>query len=365
MKDQDGADRRRARTRACDNAFASACAFALKSVSSALLVGLVCLSPAKAASPANFYAGKTLTVLVASDAGGGYDVYARLLAQYLGKYIPGSPSIVVQDEPGAGGLRAAQEIYSVVAKDGSEIGFLRGSNMLDSVLGIRGADIDPNRFAWIGNMAGDTDLCTFWYTSGVHSFADLLTKQVLVGASGNGSQGFIFPNAINHILHTKMKIIAGYKGVGDRILALQQGELQGNCGMNASTITGIYSELIASGKLVPIMQSGLRPYPALPNVPLTQTYATDDTQRRILTTVSSQMEISRIFAAPPETPKDRVAILRTAFMQAAKDPGLAADAKRAKLDLAPSTGEEVARIVQVMSNLSAADKTEARTALGE
>jgi tripartite-type tricarboxylate transporter receptor subunit TctC len=329
----------------------------------ALLTGS--LLTAGAARAADFYAGKTLTIIVGSDAGGGYDVYARLLARYLSKYIPGSPTIVVEDEPGAGGLRAAQEIYAVVPKDGSEIGYLRGSTMMDSVLGIRGGQIDPNKFEWLGNMAGDTDLCVFWHTAGVHSFKDLQDKQLLVGASGNGSQGYIFPNAINYVLHTKMKVIAGYKGVGDRIIAMEQGELQGNCGMNASTLTGIYSQIIADGKLIPIVQSGLHAYPAVPNVPLTQSFATTDEQRRILRTISSQMEISRIFAAAPGTPKERVALLRKAFLQAMKDPGLAADAKRAKLDLSPSSGEDVAAIVSQMSDLSPADKIEARKALGE
>jgi tripartite-type tricarboxylate transporter receptor subunit TctC len=319
----------------------------------------------KPAAAADFYSGKTLTIIVASDAGGGYDVYARLLARFLGKYIPGSPTIVVQDEPGAGGLRAAQEIYAVAEKDGTKVGYLRGSNMLDSVLGIRGQEIDPGKFEWIGNMAGDTDLCSFWSTSGVRSFQDLKDKEILVGASGNGSQGYIFENAMNRILHTRMKIISGYKGTGDRIIAAERGEIQGNCGMNASTVTAIYSQLLADGKLLPIVQSGLRPYPTLPNVPLTQSFAVTDDQRQVLTTISSQLEISRVYAAPPGIPSDRAEILRKAFMQAASDPELLSDAKKQKLDMNPSSGDDVAKIVAQMSSLSPERKAEARAALGE
>ncbi len=330
----------------------------------AVVLGLSIVST-KAVTAADFYAGKTLTIIVSSDAGGGYDVYARLLARFLAKYIPGSPTIVVQDEPGAGGLRAAQEIYAVAEKDGTKIGYLRGSSMLDSVLVIRGQEIDPTKFVWIGNMAGDTDLCSFWHTSGVQSFQDLKDKEVLVGASGNGSQGYIFANAMNNLLHTKMKIISGYKGTGDRIIALQQGELQGNCGMNASTVTAIYSSLLSSGQLVPVVQSGLRPYPSLPNVPLTQSFAMTDDQRQVLTTISSQLEISRVYAAPPGIPADRAEILRKAFMQAVADPDLLSEAKKAKLDINPSSGEEVAKIVADMSGISAASKKEARAALSE
>ena len=314
---------------------------------------------------AEFYSGKTLTFLVSSNAGGGYDTYTRLLGRYISKYIPGSPAVVVQNEPGGGGLRAAQEIYAVVGKDGATIGNLRASNMLDSILNIRGGEIDPSKYEWIGNMTSDTDLCTFWKTAGVRTFEDLKKKQVLVGASGTGSQGYTFPNAINQVLHTKMKIIPGYQGTGDRILAVQQGELQGNCGMNASTVTSLYPQLIANGDLIPVMQSGLRPYSALPNVPLTQSFASNDNQRRVLTTIFSQMEIARVFAAPPGVPKARVEILRKAFMQAVSDPGLLAEAKRMKLDIVPLSGEGVDKIVADMSTLSPDLKKEVRAALGE
>lgn len=324
----------------------------------------VSLAMPGAARAADFYSGKTLTILVASDAGGGYDTYTRFLARYIQKYIAGAPNIVIQDEPGGGGLRAAQEIYSVVEKDGTKIGNLRASNMLDAILNVRGGEIDPNKYVWIGNMASDTDLCTFAKTAGVRSFDDLKTKQVLIGASGTGSQGYSFPNAMNVVLHTQMKIIPGYKGTADRILAVQQGELQGNCGMNASTVTSLYPQLLADGTLVPIMQSGLRPYSALPNVPLTQSFATTEEQKRILVSIYSQMDIARVFAAPPGTPADRVEILRNAFLQAMNDPALIAEAKKLHLDIDPISGDDVAKIVAQMADLSAELKAQVRAALG-
>ena len=319
----------------------------------------------RAADAADFYAGKTLTFLVSSNAGGGYDTYTRLLGRYIGKYIPGSPSVVVQNDPGGGGLRAAQQIYAVADKDGTKIGNLRASNMLDSILQIRGGEINPSKYEWLGNMTSDTDLCTFWSTAGVKTFQDLQKKQVLVGSSGVGSQGYTFPYAINQVLHTKMKIISGYEGTGDRILALEQGELQGNCGMNASTVTSLYPQLLSEGKLIPIMQSGLRPYPALPNVPLTQSFATNDSEKKILTTIFAQMDIARVFAAPPGTPQDRVAILRKAFMQSMQDPSLLAEAKKLKLDINPLDGAGVAKVVADMSSLTPDLKKQVRAALGE
>ena len=295
----------------------------------------------------------------------GYDIYTRLLARYLPEYIPGHPSIIVQDEPGGGGLRASQLIYSVVEKDGTKIANLRASNMLDSILNVRGGEIDPTRFEWLGNMASDTDLCTFSKTSDVTSFDDLRNKQVTIGASATGSPGYSFANAMNVVLHTQMKIILGYKGAGDRLIALQQGELQGNCGMNVTTVMNLAPQMLEDGELVPIMQSGLHPNLLMPNVPLTQSFAQTDRERMILTSIYSQMEIARVFAAPPGTPKDRVAILRQAIMQSMKDPSLVKDAKTMKLDLDPMSGEDAAKIVAEMANLTPDLKADVRKALGE
>ena len=213
-------------------------------------------------------------------------------------------------------------------------------------------------------MTTDTDLCTFWYTSGVHSFDDLKTKEVLIGAAGTGSQGYSFPHAIDYALHTQMKIIPGYKGTGDRILAMQQGEIQGGCGMNASTVTSIYPQLLAAGQLVPIMQTGLHPYSALPNVPLTLSFATTDDERRILTSISSEMDIARIFAAPPELRRTASRFYAKPSLQAMSDPDLIDEAKKMRLDLNPMSGEEVAKIVAGMSDISAEFKAELRAAMG-
>lgn len=322
------------------------------------------LAPVTAAKAQDFYAGKTISMLVSSDPGGGYDTYARLLARHYPKYIPGAPTIVVQNQPGGGGLRAAQQIYTSPA-DGTRIGNLRASNLLDAILGIRGAEINPTAYEWIGNMASDTDLCSYWHTAGVKTFEDLKKKEVLVGGSGKGAQNYSFPSAINSTLGTKMKIIIGYKGMGDRILALERGELQGNCGINSSSMMALHPDLIKDGKLIPVMQSGLRPYSAFPNVPLTQSFAKTDREKKILVTIFSQMDIARIFAAPPKTPADRMKILREGFMKAMADPELIAEAKKQRLDLDPMDHAEVAKIVADMANIPDDLKKEVRDAIGE
>ena len=318
-----------------------------------------------AARAEDFYAGKTITFIASSTPGPGYDAYTRLLARHIRKYIPGAPTIVVKNEPGGGGLRVGETIYSVAEKDGTKVGNLRASSLLDLILDIRDGYIDPNKYDWIGSMASDTDLCSFWYTAGVHSFADLQKKEVIIGASGVGAQNYSFPNAINHILHTKMKIILGYKGMADRMLAVERGELQGNCGINSSSMISEHPDLLSDGKLIPIMQSGLHPYSALPDVPLTQSFATTEEQKRILVTIFSQMEIARVFAAPPGTPQDRVEILRKAFMQAMNDPELISEAKGMRLDLDPMSGGNVAEVVAKMADLSPELKAQVRAAIGD
>jgi tripartite-type tricarboxylate transporter receptor subunit TctC len=316
------------------------------------------------AGAADFYAGKTLAITVSSDTGGGYDTYSRLLSRHLADHVPGAPTVIVQNMPGGGGLRSAQHLYEVAPKDGTTLGNVRASNVLDAALGIRGG-FDPSKFEWVGNMASDTDVCSFWHTSGIHTFDDLRRKEVIVGASGKSAQNFSFPNAINHILGTKMKIVLGYKGAADRILALERGELQGNCGMNASTLTSSWPQLLANGNLIAVTQSGMKPYPALPNVPMTQSFAKTDEQRKLLDTIFGQMEISRIYAFPPGTPAERVALMRTSFMETLKDPGLIADAKHVKVDLDPQAGDSVAKVVAGLMALPKDIKTKARAAISD
>jgi tripartite-type tricarboxylate transporter receptor subunit TctC len=333
---------------------------------SIILAGALAFDPhaSAASSDPYFFAGKTINLTVSSDTGGGYDSYSRLLARHIAAHIPGAPVIVVQNMPGGGGLRAAQYLWDVAPKDGTVIGNVRASNMLDSILGIRGNAIDPRKFLWIGNMASDTDVCSFSRTSGIRTFDDLRKKEVIVGASGKGAQNFSFSNAIDKVLGAKMKIVLGYKGAADRVLAVQRGELQGNCGINASTLTSSYPQLLQSGELIPVIQSGLKPYPALPKVPMTQSFAKTDEQRRILDTIFAQMEIARTYALPPGTPAHRLALLRTAFLDTMNDPALKADAKKTKLDLNLETGEQVNAIFEKMANVSDDLKKKVRTAIG-
>lgn len=317
------------------------------------------------AAAADYYAGKSIKLTVGSDAGGGYDTYTRVLSRYIGRHIPGAPSVVVMNMPGAGGLRSVQHIYTKAAKDGTEFANIRSSNMLDSILGLRGAEIDPNRFVWIGSMASDTDICAFWQNSGIRSFDDMLNKPSKVGGTARGAQAFSFPNAINYVLHTKMDIILGYKGTNDRALAMERGELSGMCGLNGSTLISVLQTQLAEGKLIPVVQSGLKPHPGLKNVPLTQSFAKTPEQRQILEAIFAQMDIARAFAAPPETAAEPVKILRQAFLETLKDPAFTQEAEKLKLELDAISGDEVQKIIARMSALPGDLKKKVRDAIGE
>jgi tripartite-type tricarboxylate transporter receptor subunit TctC len=313
---------------------------------------------------ADFYAGKQIKIVVSSDTGGGYDTYSRVLGHHIDRYIPGKPTIIIQNMPGGGGLRAAQFTYKAAPKDGTVLGNIRASNMLDSILGIRGKEIDPTKYEWIGSMAADTDVCSFWHTAGVKTFDDLMKKEVLVGASGKGAQAYSFPNAMNRVLGTKFKIILGYKGAADRILAIERGELQGNCGINGSTIASSYGQLLQQGKIIAVIQSGVEPYPALKNVPLTQSFAKTQEQKDILEAIFSQMAIARTYALAPGTIKERVEILRKAFDASMKDEKLLAEAKKSKIDISPYGGNETARLMAKLVAMPAETKAKAKAAIG-
>ncbi|HTI88503.1 MAG TPA: tripartite tricarboxylate transporter substrate-binding protein [Alphaproteobacteria bacterium] len=329
---------------------------------SAIVCSIALASPS--AHSEDFFAGKTVSLLVSSDPSGGFDTYTRLLAPYLQKYLPGKPTMVVQNMPGGGGLRVAQYMYSVAEKDGTKIGNVRAANALDSMLNIRGGDMDPTRFQWVGNMNGDTLVCEFSDTSGIRTVEDLRSRPTIVGSTGKGGDNYSMPNALNYVLGTKMKIVLGYQGTGDRVLASQRGEIDGLCGINASTLNTL-EDLIKSGKLLTIVQGGRKPYVTIPDVPMAQSYARTDRERQILDAVFSTAAVARTYALPPGTQKDRVDTIREAFMKATRDPEMIAQATKMKIEVDPMPGEDLQRYIADMAKLPPEMKKEVITSLGE
>lgn len=312
---------------------ARGCSTALRLLAATLL-GTACGGPAMAQDAETFYAAhRTITLGSPSSAGGGYDSYTRLLARHLAKYIPGAPSIVVQNIPAGGGMAVANMVANTAAKDGTFLGLVRGPVLQEQILGNKTALFDGRRFAWIGNMDTDYDTCVVWAGTGIRSVKDFYTRDVIVGSSGSGANSSLFPTIYNELLGTRLKIIAGYPGTPSQIVAMEQGELDGACGISTSTIRSTLDRVYREGKIRVVVQAGIGTDPGFPDVPNIIEEAKTPESRQALSFLMEGLELGRPFAAAPETPADRVALLRRAFDRAMADPELIAEAGRLQLDI--------------------------------
>jgi tripartite-type tricarboxylate transporter receptor subunit TctC len=311
------------------------------------------MNPAMAQSVAEFYAGKILTVMVGSDAGGGYDTNARLLARHIGKFIPGNPTVIVQNKPGAGSITAANYIYTVAPKDGTMIGMVQRGIPLAKLTEQPGIQFDPEKYNWIGNMSSEAGVSVVWETSPVQTTDDLFKKELVIGGSGAGAENETVPRLLNAVIGTKFKLVAGYKSNTEVLLAMERGEVSGIGSMSWPNIKTSKAEEYKQGKVKILLQNGLKRDPDLPNVPLSLEFAKTDADRQALEFFFVQNTIARPIMAPPGVPADRVAALRAAVVAMAKDPEFKQDAAKLGLDTEPIGGEEVQRIVAKLSSTPA------------
>jgi len=301
---------------------------------------------AHAQSPADFYKGKTVELYIGYSVGGGYDLYARVLARHIGHNIPGNPTVVVKNMEGAGSLRLANWLYRVAPKDGTAFGTIGRGTGFDPLLGQQQAQFDATKFAWIGSGNHEVSVCvSYGDRSGITKFDDLRTKEMTVGGTGPSADTDQFPRVVNGVLGTHMKIVSGYPGGNDIVLAMERGELQGRCGWSWSSVKATHSAWIAEKRLNVLVQLSLQKHPELPDVPLVTDLAQTDEQRQILRLIFARQVMGRPFLAPPGLPPDRVAILRKAFMDTMKDPDFQADAEKAQLEVNPVDGEAVQKLV--------------------
>jgi tripartite-type tricarboxylate transporter receptor subunit TctC len=313
----------------------------------AITAGLAAaLAVAQAQSPADFYKGKNVDLYVGYSVGGGYDLYARVLARHIGAHIPGNPTIVVKNMEGAGSLRLANWLYRVAPKDGSVFGIIGRGTGFDPLLSQQGAQFDGPKFTWIGSGNHEVSVCvSYGDRAGVTKFADLMSHEMTVGGTGASADTDQFPRVVNGVLGTKMKIVSGYPGGNDIVLAMERGELQGRCGWSWSSVKATHGAWIAGKKINVLVQLALQKHPELPDVPLVTDLATNDQQRQILRLIFARQVMGRPFLAPPGIPPERVAALRTAFDETMKDPTFLADAEKAQLEVNPVSGEELQKLV--------------------
>lgn len=300
---------------------------------------------ASGAVAADFYAGKTITVITSTGSGGSYAAAARAIAEHMPKFIPGKPNMVVKNMPGGGHTRATNYLYNAAPKDGTVIGTVVHTVPMHQVVDGRGVRYDASKFEWIG-AAGVTNLTIVVNSAaGVKNLSDVLKKEVTVGATGTGSGTYLYPNALNKILGTKFKIVVGYRKGRDIDLAMERGEVNGRGGASYGSVLASSEAKLKSGKQLVIAQIGYKRDPQLADVPLLQEMTDDKEKKQILRFISAPVNLGRPYMAPPGTPKDRVAILRKAFDATMKDKAFLADAKKLKLDLAPASAEEVQKVV--------------------
>jgi tripartite-type tricarboxylate transporter receptor subunit TctC len=290
-----------------------------------------------AATPADaqFYKDKTVTVVVGYTAGGGADVFGRLLARHLGDHLPGKPTVIVQNMPGAGGFKAVNNVYNTDPQDGTRIVMTSSSHPTAPKMGNKGARWDFFRFRWLGNLTRDVAGCVASGRSGIRSIEEAKTREIIFGASGKSAPSAQQPQAMGAVLGYKTRVIAGYKGTAGSRLAMEKGEIDATCAFWASLILGPQKQDVASGKLVPIVQLSAKGHPAFGAAPKVYDLARTEEDRQVLHFIYGATEISRPFAAPPRTPEARVVELRKAFWAAVTSPGLKADAERQKLILEP------------------------------
>jgi len=297
-----------------------------------------------------FYAGRKLSVIIGHEVGTGFDLYGRALARHMGRFIPGHPTLVPENMPGAAGFASANWLYNAAPKDGSVIAIFAHTAPFEPLIGKGTGRFDASKFGWIGNMDTVVGVCGVWEHAGISTFDELFTKEILFGASGAGSGGPLsqFPTALRRLLGVKIKLIQGYRGSAEVRLAMMRGELQGICGIPISTLKTEWRDDFASGRFKALLQLGRERSPELPAVPHVYDYSKTPEDRQVFDLIFGLQAMGRAFAAPPAVPDERIAALRTAFMAMADDPTFRAEATKMQLDVSPTSGSAVQEFVARM-----------------
>ncbi len=310
--------------------------------------------PAFAQEP--FYKGKTIRIIVGFSAGGGYDTYARLIARHLGKYIPGNPTVVVENMAGAGSLISANHIYKVAKPDGLTIGHFIGGMFLQQLLGKPGVEFDARKFEYIGVPAQDDFMIALSKASGITSLDKWMATKtpVKLGGVSSGSGTDDIPNIFKATLALPVQVVAGYKGTADIRLAFNSGEVQG-VSNSWQSFKATWRKELEAGDAIIVLQATLKAHPELPNVPVAFDFAkTDEARKLIQVVVQVHGPTVRPFALSPGTAKERVQILRRAYMETMRDSEFLAEAKKARLEINPLDGAELERGINEIFNLEPA-----------
>jgi tripartite-type tricarboxylate transporter receptor subunit TctC len=319
----------------------------------ALAILLLCIgaaAPARAEDDvAAFYKDKIIRMVVGSAAGSGYDIGARAVARYMRQFIPGNPTIIVQNQPGAASITMTSTLYNAAPRDGTVIGAAINGMPTAPLLEPAAARFDPAKLYWLGSANREVQVTYLWHTAPAKTLADLYTTEVIVGATTPGTTQVDFPLVANAVLGTKFKVISGYQGTTDIHKAMESGEVHGNGSSAYASLKVLNADWVKDGRVRIIAQWGSRKHPDLPDVPAIIDQAKTDPDRQALRLIMARLEYGRPFFAPPGLPPERAAALRHAFELTLKDPGFLADAEKLQLEIVPVSGDEVAQLVAQVS----------------
>ena len=290
--------------------------------------------------------GDKLTIVVGTPAGGGYDIYGRLVGRHIGRFLPGNPSAIVSNMPGAGSLVAANWLYNVAPKDGSTIALPQSAAMFEALLGNKNAQIDATKVNWLGSVNDYTAVAMVWANTPFRTAQDTVTREILIGAGGASSDVTLWPNVLNALAGTKFKLVKGYTGTADISLAMERGEVQGVVGDDFDSVRAGRTNWITENKVRFLLQLRTERHPDLPDVATGLELTKDDEARAVLRLLIERQKYGRNFIAPPGVRPPVVAALRNAFAQMVKDPEFLADALRLRVTLNFATGEEVSALVR-------------------
>jgi tripartite-type tricarboxylate transporter receptor subunit TctC len=315
----------------------------IRRLACAMAAVAVCAIPACAQAASTF--DKPIIIYVAGTAGGGIDLFARIMSRHLGKHLPGHPNVTVQDMPGAGGIRAANYLAQQAPKDGTAITTFAGGPILEPLVGSRKTNYDSSQFTWIGALTKDTGLCIAWAGSGFKTIEDAMKKQMVVAGTGAGSDTDTWPVILNELIGTKFKLVTGYQGTKETVMAIERGEAQGRCTFSLSALRTAKPDWLRDKKINVLLQVALERSKAFPDVPLVLDYVKKPQDRQLVELMAGTTSMARPFAGPPSMPADRAKLLRHAFDETMKDPAFVAEMTKVHADVDPTSGEELQKLV--------------------
>lgn len=313
-------------------------------------VTLVAAGVLAGSAVAQEFTAKSVNLVVGFPPGGGYDTIARVFSRHYGKHLPGTPSIVVQNQPGAGSLLAANVLYNAGAKDGSQVAMFASSAVLEPMIGNPQAKFDPNKFEWIGNLNRDTPACGVWKTSGLTSWDDIKKRKTRFGASGPAAVTAQHAFFLKNVVGADIQVIMGLGGTGPIVLAMQRGEVDASCGMFLSSVKGSFRQDYEAGNLIIFVQFGKQRVPYFKNAASIYDLVKSEDDKKLTEFIFSQAEVTRPLALPPGTPASVVATMRAAFDKTVADKEYLADMTKAQIDAEPMTGAETAAAFKAITS---------------